>query len=98
MSRSKNEHILNASSNLLGFSFIAVTSLRALNLINTTYMDKFAVMGVLIFAISATLSFLSIRSTGEKTSKMLENLAEYLFLSGLAIILIVVVLIELRII
>lgn len=98
MSKSKGKHILYASTNLLGFSFIAVTTLRALRLIHTTHVDQFAAFGVVVFTVSVILSFLSIRSTNDKHSKSLENFAEYIFLLGLFTMLCLVVLIEVRLV
>ncbi len=94
----KVEHILNASSSLLGFSFIAVTTLRALKLIHTTHVDQFASLGVVIFTISVLFSFLSIRSNKMRAKKTYETIAEYVFLFGLLNILVLIALIEIKLV
>lgn len=94
MSNNKSEHILNASTSLVGFSFIAVTSLRTLNLIHTTHVDEFAATDVIIFVFSTILSFLSIRTSNDRWSLLYEKIAEYIFLLGLLVILLMVLLIE----
>ncbi len=98
MGKNKNEHILNASASLLGFSFIAVTTIRTLNLIHKTHVDQFASLTVIIFTFSAIFSFLSIRSVNDKRSKLFETIAEYAFLFGLLSILLLVILIEARLV
>lgn len=95
---SKNEHILNAASSLLGFSFIAVTTIRTLNLIHKTHVDQFASLAVLIFTISVIFSFLSIRTKNERLDSIYESIAEYTFLTGLLLILLLVLLIEIRLV
>lgn len=98
MAKNKNEHILNASASLLGFSFIAVTTLRSLNLIHKTKIDQFASIIVILFSISVTFSFLSIRSINSNRDKFYETIAEYIFLAGLLSILLLVFLIELKLV
>jgi hypothetical protein len=98
MDRNKNVHILNAASSLLGFSFIAVTTLRSLNLIHKTRIDEFASLIVIIFTISVIFSFLSIRSTKIKRNKFFESVAEYTFMVGLLTMLLLIILIEARLV
>lgn len=98
MAKNKNEHILNALASLLGFSFIAVTTLRSLNLIHKTKIDQFASIIVILFSISVTFSFLSIRSINSNRDKFYETIAEYIFLAGLLSILLLVFLIELKLV
>lgn len=98
MAKHKNEHILNASASLLGFSFIAVTTMRTLNLIHKTKIDQFASIIVILFSVSVIFSFLSIRSNNGSRDKIYETIAEYIFLAGLMSILLLVFLIELKLV
>ena len=98
MSKNKNEHILNASASLLGFSFLAVTALRTLNLIHKTRVDQFASFTVIVFTFSVIFSFLSIRSSNPIRDKNYETVAEYTFMVGLLSVLLLVILIEAKIV
>lgn len=66
----KSPHILNASSNLLGFCLLIITSLKITNSDKTTYLDEFAGAAALFFVISCIFSFLAIRAH-EKKNKLL---------------------------
>ncbi|HEX7754199.1 MAG TPA: hypothetical protein VF421_02550 [Niabella sp.] len=82
----KSQHILNAASNLVGICFILITSLRLFsNRGSKTVMDEVAAIAILFFMASCILSFLSIRSGGAK-SRRLENIADYIFLTGLGLL------------
>lgn len=93
MSSHKSPHILNTSSNLLGFCFIVITSLKITNKIHQTYIDEIVIVGALIFMTSTICSFLSIRTVVEKQAGFLESIAEYFFITGLLILLVVIMLI-----
>lgn len=86
-------HILNTSSNLLGFCFLVITSLKIGNHQDQTVVDEILVIAALIFMASTILSFLSIKTKSERKTIFWENLAVYCFLAGLFILLIVIVLI-----
>lgn len=78
----KSPHILNASSNLLGFCFIVLTSLRVLNLNGKTIIDELTSVAMILFMISSVLSFLSIRNS--KINRYhFEKIADIIFLTGL---------------
>ncbi|SIQ84117.1 hypothetical protein SAMN05880574_12818 [Chryseobacterium sp. RU37D] len=94
----KSSHILNASSNLLGFSLVIITSLKISKISQSTHLDEFAGISCLGFAISCFFSFLSIRSKNEKRSNKLENIADYLFLTALFCIVLAVIIVTVRII
>ena len=92
----KREHILNASSSLLGFSFVALTMMREFGLIHANNVDQFAALNVGIFTISVIFSFLAIRATSPVLARKYETVAEYVFMAGLLAIVVLILLIEAR--
>lgn len=97
MAKTKSSHILNTSSNLLGFCLIILTSVKVSSYDENSLIDEFTAFTSIILIIACILSFLSIRSEGDKTSYRLENTAEIMFILALLIILFVIVLITLNI-
>jgi hypothetical protein len=95
---SKSTQMLNTSSNLLGLCFIVLTSLKVLNLKQTTLIDEFSAIATITFMASSILSFLSIRSRNDKRSNRYENVAEFFFISGLSILFITTMVIAFNII
>ena len=89
----KSSHILNASSNLLGFSMLIITSLKITKTSHNTYLDEFAGVACVLFACSSFLSFLAIRSRNEKMENRYEQIADYLFLSALFCIVLSVIMV-----
>lgn len=89
----KSSHILNASSNLLGFSMLIITSLKITKTSHNTYLDEFAGVACVLFACSSFLSFMSIRSKKEKIENRYEQIADYLFLTALFCIVLSVIMI-----
>ncbi|QQQ28203.1 hypothetical protein [Chryseobacterium indoltheticum] len=89
----KSSHILNASSNLLGFSMLIITSLKITKTSHNTYLDEFAGVACVLFACSSFLSFLAIRSRKEKIENRYEQIADYLFLSALFCIVLSVIMV-----
>ncbi|MBB4804863.1 cell division protein FtsW (lipid II flippase) [Chryseobacterium defluvii] len=94
----KSPHILNASSNLLGFSLLIITSLKITKISNNTHLDEFAGAACLLFACSCFFSFLAIRSRNEKRENKFETIADYLFLIALFCIVLAVVIVTVKII
>jgi uncharacterized membrane protein SpoIIM required for sporulation len=88
-------HILNASASLSGFSFIVLTTLRALRLPGT-HLDLFAALAVGVFVVSCLSAFLSIRNGRTPKAKTYENIADYSFLVGLFLLFLTAALIELK--
>ena len=86
-----SSHILVTSSNMLGLCFIVITTLAALKLNNTTLIDEFTGVAILLFFTSCVLSFLSVRGKVSK-NKRYEMIADYIFLSGILTIFITVIL------
>lgn len=87
----KSPHILNASSNLLALCFIVLTSLKLLKISSKSIIDELATGGIVIFLLSCLLSFLSIRGS-KKNSEKFETIADYVFLSGLALLFVTTIL------
>ncbi|AKK71261.1 hypothetical protein OK18_00155 [Chryseobacterium gallinarum] len=93
----KSPHILNASSNLLGFSLIIITSLKITKISQGTYLDEFAGFASILFAFSCFFSFLAIRTKSEKREYTFESIADYLFLIALFCIVLAVIIVTLKI-
>lgn len=79
----KSPHILNASSNLLGFCLLIITSLKITNSDRRTYLDEFAGIAALFFTISCIFSFLAIRSEKARFKIIYETIADFLFIGAL---------------
>lgn len=94
----KSGHILNASSNLLGFSLLIITSLKITKISASTHLDEFAGVACIFFACSCFFSFLAIRSKDEKRETKFETIADYLFLFALFCIVLAVIIVTIRII
>ncbi|MGL6125851.1 hypothetical protein BBI01_01695 [Chryseobacterium artocarpi] len=94
----KSPHILNASSNLLGFSLIIITSLKIAKISHNTYLDEFAGVASILFACSCFFSFLAIRTKSKRREYTFEGIADYLFLIALFCIVLAVVIVTLKII
>lgn len=94
----KSTHILNASSNLLGFSLLIITSLKISKISHSTHLDEFAGVACICFAFSCFFSFLSIRTANEKRGNKFETIADYLFLTALFCIVLAVIIVTMRII
>ena len=89
----KSPHILNTSSNLLGLCFIVLTSIKLLDIHEKTFIDEVVSIAALLFMVSSILSFLSMKARKELQSSRLENLADYVFISGLTVLFLVIVII-----
>jgi len=76
-------HILHASTNLLGFCLVIITSLKITKFSHHSYLDEFTIGAIFCLTLSCTLSFLAIRSEKEKQSDRLENIADLLFFTAL---------------
>ena len=89
----KSPHILNASSGLLGFCLVILTSLEITKINDQTYIDEIAGIASLGLAISCLLSFMAIRSTKENYEKKYEKIADYFFITSLLCISLSVILV-----
>ena len=86
MTDNKSSHILNTSSNLLGFCLVVLTSLKISKFNESTLIDEFTGVAAILLMASCILSFLSIRSANEKFSIRYEKVGEFFFLAALIFI------------
>jgi hypothetical protein len=90
MENKTSQHILNTSANLLGFCLIVISSLQISNKATNTLLDEFTSIIALLLAISAVLSFSSMKTKNEKRSNFYENCADWFFMIGLIGLLLVI--------
>ncbi len=89
----KSNHILNTSTNLLGFCLVVLTSLKVSRYNELTRIDECTGVACIFLVTSCVLSFLSIRTNNDKLEKAYEIYADRFFLIALAIIFIITFLI-----
>lgn len=77
-----SRHILPTAANLLGFTFVILTSIRGLGLARNATVADLTGVCVVLFALSTLLSFMSIRSHGRSMLNY-ELWAERIFLAAL---------------
>ena len=94
----KSPHILNTSANLLGFTFLVLTSIKGFGLPQAGFIDEFVAVCVVIFSFSCFFSFLSMRSKKAELIEQYETWSDYLFLAGLIILALVSALLSLAIV
>ncbi len=94
MAGEKSPHILNSSSNLLGFCLVVLTSIKISKFTAATFIDEITGMAAMMLMISCILSFLSIRTKNETRSEKLENMAGIFFLIGLISLAITIVIVS----
>ncbi|WP_440135171.1 hypothetical protein [Chitinophaga sancti] len=87
----KSPHILNTSTNLLGFCLIVLTSIKVAGFNHVTIIDDITGVAALLLMASCLLSFLSLRSSKPVWSEKLETVADYIFLSALICISITII-------
>ncbi|AXY75473.1 hypothetical protein D3H65_16460 [Paraflavitalea soli] len=94
MSQEKSPHILNTSSNLLGFCLIVLTSIKISKTGSATIIDDITGMAAILLVISCILSFLSMRSKEEVRSERMESAADIVFLVALIFIALTIILVS----
>lgn len=82
LNKERAPHILTTSSNLLGFSFLILTSTRLIGPSEEPLITKIAAVCVVLFAVSTLISYISIHSVSLRRSVRLEETASYVFLLG----------------
>ncbi|MGQ2984910.1 hypothetical protein [Flavobacterium sp.] len=90
-------HILTASSTLLGLCFVVLTSMHVTNSREASLIDEFTAGAIIMFMASSILSYLSMRSLKEATSKY-EKIADVVFLTGLIFLFVTTMLIAFNVI
>jgi len=83
MANNKSEHILNTSSNLMGFCLVVLTSLKISKYSTTSIIDELTGVETVFLIASAIFSFLSIRTIKENLSVRYEKIAENIFIVAL---------------
>ena len=86
MTNSKSQHILNTSSNLLGFCLIVLTSLKISKLSEVSKIDELTGLACILLIASCLLSFLSIRTARPKLNVRYEIFADYIFIVALLLV------------
>lgn len=88
--------MFNASTNLLGFCLVVLTSLHVTDRTEHSIADEVTSLVILLLTLSCLFSFLSIRTPNEKHQVRYERLADVLFFACLAGIFVVVAIIITR--
>src|ERR1700712_3872907 len=86
MPNKKSSHILNTSSNLLGFCLVVLTSLKISKYSQVSLIDEFTGVAAMMLMASSLLSFLSIRTNNEILEIRYEKIADVIFLIALSLI------------
>lgn len=89
MANTKSQHILNTSSNLLGFCLIVLTSLKISKLSEVSRIDELTGIACILLISSCLFSFLSIRTSKEKLTVRYESLADYIFIVALVLVFVI---------
>lgn len=79
-------HILVTASNLLGFSLLAMTSLKSFGLAGATMLDEILGICMVACAVSTLLSFISMRTASVEKSNRYELAADIIFFSTLLVL------------
>jgi hypothetical protein len=83
----KAPHLLNASTNLVGFSFILLTSLKLFKIGGSGIISQMVAVVVVSFILCSFFSFLSLRSPSIVHTHRYEVVADYIFVSALTLLL-----------
>ncbi|MDO9276084.1 MAG: hypothetical protein Q7T92_11115 [Lutibacter sp.] len=90
MANTTSQHILSTSANLLGFCLFVITSLHISNFTETHVIDELTSLVAMLLTFSCIFSFISIRTSNSKREKLLEKIADYLFMLSLIGILVII--------
>jgi len=97
MPNKTSQYILGTAANLLGFCLIIITSLHIAEKTQSNLIDEFASIVAALLIFSCILSFASLKTENIKKEKMLEQIADILFLTALAGIMAIVLYLAIRI-
>jgi len=98
MPNKNSQHILNTSSNLLGFCLVVLTSLKISKFNEGSIIDELTGVACILLMGSTLFSFLSIRSKTDKFIVRYEQTADYIFTGALFLVFVVTFLISFSII
>ena len=93
MANNTSQHILSTAANLLGFCLFVITAIHFTDKSEISLIDEFTSFVALLLTCSCILSFISLRTSNLKREFLYEKIAEYLFISSLIGILIIITLI-----
>lgn len=93
MANNTSQHILNTSATLLGFCLFVITSLHISNYSEESIVDEITSVIAVTLIFSCLFSFISIKTKNQKREQRFETIADYLFISSLVGILIIILLI-----
>ena len=96
MPNTTSQHILSTSANLLGFCLFVITSLHFTDNAENSIVDELTSVVAILLTVSCLFSFFSIRSSKENIERILETIADYLFIISLLGILVIIFLITLN--
>jgi amino acid transporter len=91
MANQTSQHILSTSANLLGFCLVVLTSLHITDKSALGFLDEITSVVAVLLIFSCFFSFFSIRSSAKERALYLERIADYLFISSLFGILVIIV-------
>ncbi len=86
MNYGKNQHILNASSNLLGICFVIITAIKVTHLNEKTLADDISLVSAIAMMSATLMAYISMRV--ETHSLVCERWADRAFLVGLFLLLV----------
>jgi membrane protease YdiL (CAAX protease family) len=92
MANSTSQNILSASSSLLGFCLVVITSFHLTGKADSSIIDEFTSVIAMFLIFSGFCSFLSLRSTNPLIKQRMETVAEYLFLVALTGVMLIILL------
>ncbi len=72
----KSPHILNTSSNLLGFCLVVLTSIKISKFAQATMIDEITGITSIFLVTSCLFSFLAIRTDNHTRANKLERIAD----------------------
>ena len=94
MPKVKSPHILNTSSNLMGFCLVVLTSIKISKFAQATIIDEITGLTAVFLVVSCILSFLSIRTANDIRAEKLERIADVIFLIALISIALTIILVS----
>ena len=98
MADSTSQNILSASSSLLGFCLVVITSFHLTDKADSSIIDEFTSVIAMFLIFSGFCSFLSLRSTNPPAKQRMETIAEYLFIIALIGIMLIILLLVFKLI
>lgn len=85
----KTQHILNTSSNLLGFCLVVLTSLKISKVSELSKIDEITGLACILLIASCFFSFLSIRADKENIMIKYERIADNIFIVALLLVFVI---------